>query len=358
MSCSALVRRVSNCLLIVACIFTFLPAIAAATSASISVSGNEGALPLDASAEFTKHKFCNGASPPDCWYDNSGTLTVSQKHPNGGTYYMGSRSGKGSADWSTTLDTGAMAQGTYTFVATACDSKSICSSSSQSITIDNTPEVTASVNKTEGDLDIKGTVDFKEYVGGNEGRVELYYIHPNGGRYFFGRKYYEGSASINWSWKEIVGSIPDAGAWAQGKYTIQAIAIAANGTSKQVDLPITIDNTPEVNIVGPRCFADLTCDILGTVTFKEYANGAEGTVTLYLKEVGATGSYSSYGSKSYEGTSINWKYSDFTGARMSKATWGGKELMVQVIATAANGTKATAQQPLMIPAFGCPLTLK
>ncbi len=324
-----------------------------ATSASISISGQEGAIPLSASATFTKYKFCNGASPPDCWYDNSGTLSVTQKLPNGGSYYIGGQYGNGSANWSTTLDTGAMAQGTHTFVATACDAKGNCSSDSRSITIDNTPELTASVNKTEGDLDIKGTVDFKEYVGGNEGSVAIYYIHPNGIRYYANSKSYEGASSLEWSWKDIVGSIPDAGGWAQGKYTVQIIAKAANGVTKQFDIPITIDNTPKVQIIGPRCYADLTCDILGTVQFKEYVGGAEGSVTLYLKDVSAS-SYSSYGSKSYEGTSINWKYADFTGSRMSKTTWGGKELMVQLVARAANGATMTSWQYLMIPACGLP----
>jgi hypothetical protein len=93
------------------------------------------------------------------------------------------------------------------------------------------------------------------------------------------------------------------------------------------------------------------------VQFKEYVGGAEGSVTLYLKDVSAS-SYSSYGSKSYEGTSINLKYSDFAGSRMSKATWSGRELMVQVVARAANGATMTSWQYLMIPALGCPFPLR
>ena len=195
-----LLRRLCLLLLIAAGTPAFFPLILAAeedaTSASITLSGVEGAIPLQASATFATHTFCNGASPPDCWKSNSGTLTVSQKHPNGVTYHMASKSGEGSANWSTTLDTGAMAQGTHTFVATACDSKRICSSSSQSITIDNTPELTASSGSTEGNLKIKGTVDFKEHVGGYEGYIDIYYIAPNGARSYIKRKYYEGTEAI------------------------------------------------------------------------------------------------------------------------------------------------------------------
>jgi len=358
MCCFALIRRLSVWILTVLSIFAFIPALAAATSASISISGQEGALPLQASGEFSEYTFCDGAHPPNCWTDNSGSLTVRQTFPSGGTYSIGSKSGKGSADWSTTLDTGAMAQGTHTFVATACDVKGNCSSNSQSITIDNTPAVTSTVSKTEGELDIKGTVDFKEYVGGNEGSVTLYHIYPNNSyAYRIQSKSFEGTNVINWTYQEIVGAIADGGSWAQGKHIIRAVATAHNGASTSIDILITIDNTPEVKIIGPRCYADLTCDILGTVQFKEYVGGAEGSVTLYLKDVSAS-SYSSYGSKSYEGTSINWKYADFAGARISKATWGGRELMVQVVAKAANGATMTSWQYLMIPALGCPIPLR
>ena len=45
--------------------------------------------------------------------------------------------------------------------------------------------------------------------------------------------------------------------------------------------------------------------------------------------------------KSKIGKSLNknvtWKYSDLTGYRMEKSIWGQKEIMVKVIATAANG---------------------
>jgi hypothetical protein len=167
--------------------------------------------------------------------------------------------------------------------------------------------VTGSVNKSEGDLDIKGTVDFKEYVGGNEGSVTIYYIHPNGGRYYAGSKPFEGATSLEWTWKNITGYIPDAGSWAQGKYTIQVIAKAANGASKQTDIPITIDNTPEVTGSVNKSEGDL--DIKGTVDFKEYVGGNEGSVTIYYIHPNGGRYYA--GSKPFEGAaSLEWTWKD------------------------------------------------
>ncbi|MBM9536060.1 hypothetical protein, partial [Desulfobulbus alkaliphilus] len=210
-----LIRRIITCLLFSVCLIAFLPAIGAATSASITLSGTEGAISLNASASFTRHKFCNNRTPPDCWYDNSGTLRVTHARPNGYTSHIGSSSGNGSAQWSTTLDGGAMAQGTHTFTARACDSKGICHSSSYSVTIDNTPVLSGSAGSTTGDLQIGGTVEFKEHVGGHEGHIELWHVRPNRYRSRVGFQYFTGTGSMSWSWQEIVGSIADGGGWAQ-----------------------------------------------------------------------------------------------------------------------------------------------
>ena len=221
------------------------------------------------------------------------------------------------------------------------------------ITIDNTPVLTGSAGSATGDLQIGGTVQFKERVGGSEGRVDLWYVHPNGHRYFAGRKYYQGTGVLLWSWQEIIGSIPDGGSWAQGKYTIQVIAIAHNGASSRHDIPITINNTPEITIIGPRYYPDLTFDIIGMVTFKEHVGGNEGSLIIALKEIHQTG-YTNHGVKSYAETSIGWSYSEITGSRLSSATWGTKELIVQITARANNGATATVRRELMIPALGCP----
>jgi len=347
MCCFALIRRLSVWILTVLSIFAFIPALAAATSASISISGQEGALPLQASGEFSEYTFCDGAHPPNCWTDNSGSLTVRQTFPSGGTYSIGSKSGKGSADWSTTLDTGAMAQGTHTFVATACDVKGNCSSNSQSITIDNTPAVTSTVSKTEGELDIKGTVDFKEYVGGNEGSVTLYHIYPNNSyAYRIQSKSFEGTNVINWTYQEIVGAIADGGSWAQGKHIIRAVATAHNGASTSIDIPITIDNTPEVTGSANKVEGDL--NIKGTVDFKEYVSGNEGSVTLY--HIYPNNSYAyRIQSKSFEGTNvINWTYQEIVGAIADGGSWAQGKHIIRAVATAYNGVSKSIDIPITV----------
>jgi hypothetical protein len=131
-------------------------------------------------------------------------------------------------------------------------------------------------------------------------------------------------------------------------------ATAANGTVKDEYHEFTIDNTPETTIFGSKCYPDETFDILGITTFKENITGYEGTIALYIKEISAA-SYAKQGAtKSYEGKKISWKYSDFTGARMQKSVWGQKEILVKVVATAANGASASVVKGMVIPALGCP----
>jgi hypothetical protein len=343
MSCFLLIRRISIGLFFSVCLTVILPALGAATSASISLSGNEGAIPLNASASFTKHKFCNSKKPPDCWYNDSGTLRVTHARPNGSTSYMGGNSGNGSAEWSTTLDSGAMAQGAHTFTARACDSKSICQSSSQSVTIDNTPILTGSAGSNTGDLQIGGTVQFKEHVRGSEGRVQLWYVHPNGRRYYAGQKVYQGTGSLDWSWEEIIGSVPDGGSWAQGEYTIQAIAIAHNGASTQHDISITIDNTPVLSGSAGSATGDL--QIGGTVQFKEHIRGSEGRVQLWYVHPNGRRYYA--GQKVYQGTgSLDWSWEEIIGSVPDGGSWAQGEYTIQAIAIARNG--ASTQHDISI----------
>ena len=98
-----------------------------------------------------------------------------------------------------------------------------------------------------------------------------------------------------------------------------------------------------MNIKGLQLVEDLTSDITGSATFKEHAGGTEGSITLYLKNASAT-NYANYGTKTYEGTSVNWKYSDFAGSRLNPSIWGGKEIMVKIVATAANGATKTSEK--------------
>jgi hypothetical protein len=138
-------------------------------------------------------------------------------------------------------------------------------------------------------------------------------------------------------------------------------ATAANGIYIDKDYPFTIDNTPKPTIDGNQEFPDNTTDIFGTVLFKENNDGnpttqdLEGTVTVYLAPDAKSPTFSQHGAtKSYEGTSINWKYSDFTGSRLPRDVWGRREYLIKVVATAANGATATVIHNPMILALGPP----
>ncbi len=294
-----------------------------ATSASISVSGNEGAIPLTASASFTSYEHCDSQDPPDCWNVDSGSLNV---YHNGG--HIGGASGNGSASWSTTLDGGAMSQGDHTFEAVASDSQGDSDTATQTIAIDNTPVVNVNnPGQVEGAFDITGSATFKEHVNGVEGRVEL----DIDGAYQ-GIKYYEGTG-VSWSYSEITGNMLDAGAWPQGDHTVDVYATANNGTRSPIaSSAFTIDNTPDVTVNNPGQ-VEGSFDITGSATFKEHVNGVEGRVELDID-----GAYQ--GIKYYEGTGVSWSYSEITGNMLDAGAWPQGDHTVDVYATANNGTRS------------------
>ena len=282
--------------------------------------------------------------------NDSGTLSITHNKRR-----IATRTGHGSASWSTSLDAGGMPQGKHKYTATACDSKGICSSFSQTITINNTPALSVEVGKAEGDMQISGSVDFKNHPGGAEGRIDIY-LKDQRYRYarFYrhGRKWFEGDQATSWTYKDIVGHIFDAGGYADGKYTLRVTATAANGATKTVDKVITINNTPEITIIEAVYYDDATFDIIGTATFKDYAGGAEGSIRIDIKDFGKR--YGYHGRRVYEGKNIAWKYSDITGHRLDKFTWGAKEITVKATARAHNGTTTKDEKELIIPALGCP----
>ena len=237
-------RKFSSIFVISFLLYLFSSGLAWATNASITVSGNEGAIPLNASATFTSYEHCDSEDPPNCWYVDSGTLYVYH-----GSSLMGSASGNGSASWSTTLDGGAMSQGDHAFTATAVDSENGPHATSATITIDNTPEVSVtSPGQVEGEFDFSGSATFKEHVGGDEGTVYLY-INKIDKYGFQGSKSYEGT-SITWSYSEITGHLLDAGAYSNGEHKIYVYAKAANGQSSG-----WVDGTFEVAMLiqGKNC---------------------------------------------------------------------------------------------------------
>ena len=403
-----------------------------ATSASINVSGNEGAIPLNASASFSAYEHCDNLG--NCSINNSGSLAIYQDNS-----YIGGSSGNGGANWSTTLDGGVMSQGTHTFVAIAYDSNGVQSPSTTSITIDNTPQVTInSPGQVEGAFDITGTATFKPSTTGTEGSIYIYIDNSycgsktyegtnitwvysditgrllDAGSYsqgahtitvtayarngksttttstftidntpqvtinspgqvegafditgtatfkpsttgtegsiyiyidnsYCGSKTYEGT-NITWVYSDITGRLLDAGSYSQGAHTITVTAYARNGKSTTTTSTFTIDNTPTITIAGADCSAG---DILGNAIFKVHVGGVEGTIAIYIN-----GSYK--GAKSYEGTNINWKYSEITGSMLSLATWEPGQFTLKAVATAINGASATAEKMVNLPDCGCP----
>ncbi|HIJ56567.1 MAG TPA: hypothetical protein HPQ03_10625, partial [Deltaproteobacteria bacterium] len=224
--------------------FIFSSALSFATSASITASGNEGAISVNANASFTSYEYCVGEDPPECWTVDWGFLTVSlYRESDGYTMGLGSVSGEGSVSFSTILDGGSISQGTYLLRAVATDSESVTSTSNASITIDNTPTVTvSSPGLVEGAFTIDGTTQFKERVDGYEGMV---YVSALGT--FGAYKNFEGT-DITWNWNDFPNAEPlDAGSYTNGDYTVIARAKAYNGAwSEDAIGTLTIDNTPTV----------------------------------------------------------------------------------------------------------------
>jgi hypothetical protein len=266
-------RSISVILAVFFVLTLFCSGLAWGTSASITVTGNEGPIPLDASATFTSYKHCDSENPPNCWYVDSGRLEVYRD-----SSLIASVSGSSYVSWSNTLDGGAMSQGDHTFSATAVDSEGVSYTDSTVITIDNTPIVSVnSPNLVEGAFDITGSATFKERVGGNEGTIYLYIDRIDKPK---GSKSYEGT-TVTWSYSEITGYLLDAGVYTNGDHKIYVQAKAANGASEWAEGIFIINNTPivSVNSLGQ---VEGEFDFSGSATFKEHVGGNEGTIYLYI----------------------------------------------------------------------------
>ncbi len=221
----------------------------------------------------------------------------------------------------------------------------------ETFTIDNTPEeISITVGDTEGAIEISGTANFKEYLGGNEGYVSIYL---DGSRH--GYKYYNSADTINWTYKDLVNREADAGRLSQGEHTLKAIAIAANGAQKAATETFTIDNTPKVKILS-FVYHDTTgtFDIIGIVEFKEHIGGNEGTLRIDIKE-STQSTWTYHGTKTYNITKVGWKYSDITGHELDQFVWSAREIEVKATATANNGAKAIEIKGAIIPDLGCAL---
>lgn len=273
-----------------------------ATNASISVSGNEGAIPLTASASFTTYQHCDNGQPPNCWNTDSGTLYV---HHNGGL--IAQVGGNSISNWTTTLDGGALEQGAHIFTATAVDSEGVSHTSETSITIDNTPSVSVnSPGTVQGFFDLTGTVTFKEHLGGKEGTVYVFIDDSGRLEYAWGSAAFEGT-SVSWRLSDMRGGMVNAAYWPQGSHRIIVGALSANRVWKWAEGTFNIDNTPDVT-VNNLGQVEKQFDLTGTATFKDNPEGAEGGVYVFIDDSGRM-EYA-WGSASFEGKNVSWRLSD------------------------------------------------
>ena len=329
---------------------------------TLTVADAEGDMEVHGSADFKEN--ITGAE---------GTVALYIQYDVYGSYWyhQGSKTYEGATpiDWTWEeitghiLNAGTLPQGKATIIVRTTAANGVYIDKFYPFTVDNTPAVTLTVADAEGDMEVHGSADFKENITGAEGTVALYIQYDVYGSYWYhqGSKTYEGATPIDWTWEEITGHILNAGTLPQGKATIIVRTTAANGIYIDKFYPFTIDNTPKPTIDGTQEFPDNTTDIFGTVLFKDNNDGNpttpdfEGTVTVYLASDAKSPTFSQQGvTKSYEGTSINWKYSDFTGSRLPRDVWGRREYLIKVVATAANGATATEIHNPMIPALGPP----
>ena len=178
-------------------------------------------------------------------------------------------------------------------------------------TIDNTPQVTITTpsnnSQVQGGFDITGTAIFKESIYAQEGSVGIFIDDV-----YYGPKWYEGT-NITWKLSDITKILLDACLYRTGGHTIKVIATAKNWTPSTATSTFTI-GTPTITISGADCAAG---DIRGTATFEGCIGSAQGLITIYNINGYALGS------KSYEGTDIQWKYSEITGV-VSPLPLGGK----------------------------------
>ena len=124
----------------------------------------------------------------------------------------------------------------------------------------------------------------------------------------------------------------DAGSWSQGTHNIYILARAANGASSWGYGTFLIDNTPVVTVQSPGQVEGVF-DIFGTIRFKGRVDGKEGSAQIYIngKDVGHY-----EGWKEYEGTTINWSYSQIVGRTLNAASWPQAIHTVYVRAKAYN----------------------
>jgi YD repeat-containing protein len=127
----------------------------------------------------------------------------------------------------------------------------------------------------------------------------------------------------------------DAGSLVQGNHTIYVRAQAYNGTFSEWAYGVfTIDNTPVVTVLSPGQ-VEGGFDFNGTVEFKERTGGEEGSVTIWIDGLAGT---QNRGTRHYEGTTVDWSYSQIAGQMLDAGSWLQGNHTIYVRAQAFNGT--------------------
>lgn len=210
--------------LIIGILFLFLltPVSAMATSASISASGNEGKVPVNANATFTAYETCDDNDPSNCTVCDRGTLSA---------YLNDTRqcmdTGEGSASCSFDVYAAFLPNGMHTVTANATDCMGVTATNSDRIEVDNTPILTASgPGSVSGEFTVGGSVQFKDCTGcSSAGFVTLSIDDPDGNRHRY-KKFSFANTNGDWSEKYLGHT------WANGTYTYEVFAQAGGNYAR------------------------------------------------------------------------------------------------------------------------------
>jgi hypothetical protein len=315
-----------------------------ATSASVTATETNGPITVSGTGNFTTYHNCDNATPPNCVDVSTGSVGVYRDSKSSGGY-LGGSTGSGSASWSGQVNGALMSQGQHTFYAVAGDSKGQTAEASTNLTIDNTPQG-LSINvpdQPKAPFDISGSVSFKNNIDGPEGSVSLAMDSVYNG---IASKSYEGtSPNISYSDMKGSGALLDAGTMSNGQHTVRATASAANGAYATTSTPFTINNTPAGLSVSVPDKPQAPFDVTGSVQFVECATTTEGTVYLFRD-----GGYTPVASKAYEGTSINFSYSEMKGggALLDAGTMSNGQHSIRALVYATNNSYSDKSFPFTI----------
>ena len=187
-------------------------------------------------------------------------------------------------------------------------------------------ETTISVSETEGQITVNAIATFTSYLECDVDDLSNCENIDSGTLRVFHNGIeigiVEGNSTAQFS------TTLDSSVMPQGENTFSANAtdhmeIITNATEE-----VLVDNTPLITI-AELGVVEGVFDIAGTATFKNHVGGFEGSVRIWIDGV-------SQGEKEYEGTNINWSYSEITGQTLESDNFEADEHTISVNARAAN----------------------